>query len=226
LTIDGADYPPTVAGFRVKDAVLSGDHIYVAHITGQNPIYIRLGNKKNPFLRIFEGDVIQRPYEELTLAIAGSGQPDPYNTQAVVYCSRGPLVIRSRPRTYGAKRFPACKYLLCTTTPQPVTGAHPYDYTFGRNGGSILFKNTDLTNTLYISYDFRSGPGPVNPAGDWPLAPGESFSVLLDSPGEYRGYGFMGYTLAGTATLVTAWTALEVDTLSPDYIEPRGYTNP
>lgn len=203
-----------------------GDHLSIAMISGSAPLYVRLGKDSNPFIRVREGMVLTRPFRGVTVRIgnvlAATTGLSQIGASMVAYVSHGPL-INFPPKQYGIRRLPLTRDgLTADTTDQALstfiftggTAGHP---TLGRMGGTLIIKNTDLANTLYVCGAQRA-LGLSLPSGyeRFPVAPGESLALQLedmiaaDTRRSDRGV-LVIKTLAGTCTFALFGSSLEID---------------
>jgi hypothetical protein len=229
LMFNTGDFSFPLAGRTYSKSLdFSGDHCYVAELTGAEPIFLRFGRGKNPWIRIHEGMSFHHPYSYVTVAHTQSYAPgaDSRNdTQALLYLSKGPLVLSPPSRSYGLRRPVDFVRVPVTTVPDGVIdpSAPALRKTVGIGGGSALILNTDLTNTVWLGYAPLDGSSVPLAADRFPLEAGRSLSLPLDGPMGYQGFGLVAFTLSGTATLRVLVSGKERDSLNPVQTTPRGF---
>lgn len=200
-----------------------GDHLTIAHVTGSLPVYVRVGQDSNPFIRVREGMVVTRPFRGVTFRVGGKLANETghqlLGVRVLAYASHGPLLTLPA-KEYGFRRVPLTRYgLTATTTPAGLSGFlfGSSTATVGRVGGTLVIKNTDVSNTLYLQG--VSSSAAALPAGSlgFPLSAGETITLQLEEPpGEdvnavLDGGGLALMTLAGTCTFAVLASSCEID---------------
>lgn len=208
-----------------------GDHLSIAQVVGSLPVYVRLGQDSNPFIRVREGMVLTRPFRGVTFRIGGKAANEQGHQLAgarvLAYASHGPL-IQFPAKEYGFRRVPITRMgLSATTTPQGIEsfvfGASAP--TFGRMGGTLLLKNTDVAATLLVQG--VSGSAAALPAGGalgFPLLPGETLALQLEEPAgpdvmaALDGGGLYLAAAAGTCSFALLASSCEIDDSAGDQL--------
>lgn len=205
-----------------KSFFVTGDHVYVYRINGSGTWSIQLGSDKNPLIRLREGMVLRRKYTKVTVSLQdgridsgfyyaisqGNIQP----TRIELLLSTGPLILQSPdPRKgFGMKSLGLTDQVASTTRQffcygfDPTTGAWQGFDTLkpGFDGATLLIRNSDLVNTLFIGTSAMTQPPPSNIGTQtlWRLYPGESMTIELDGMiVDYQsGAGLTVFTQSGT----------------------------
>lgn len=207
-----------------------GDHLTIATVRGGAPVYVRVGPDPNPFIRVREGMVITRPFQGVTFRIgnlianeAGQGR---IAARVLAYVSHGPLV-KFPPKEYGFKRVPLTRYGLTATTGVQALEAFVFGGsapTLGLMGGTLIIKNTDNANTLYVVGQVSNMTALGSGSNGFPLYPGEALTLQLEQPlgGDATGLvdngGLSFKTLAGTCEFALLGSSLELDDAQGDQL--------
>ena len=191
----GLDRP----AFRTNN--ISGDHVYVDEIVGQDHVYLRFDNASCPPIRLKEGISYARKFDKLLIDFdRPSVQEDPnfprrnIATRVVLFATWGPFVQVSPAKEYGAEPGFASRFdNTASTTPQIVWQEalnemnvfdDPAFALFGRGGATLIVTNEDLANDLYLKYTQAGDLSPLAATGrrNWyRLPPGASIEMTLES---------------------------------------------
>ena len=181
-----------------------GDHFYCHEINGPGVVYLRFNAEDQPAVRLYEGLTIQRDFTKLIFRFEGA-QSNEFDglsmalprTEVLGFASFGPFIISRPPKEYGvnAGMLPGAN-CVATTTPRllwadilalAILGTTRLLATFGKMGASVLIKNDDLANTLYVAYGRVGTTGlpvaPISPAFTpwYPIESGQTLAMRVDS---------------------------------------------
>ena len=140
---------------------VSGDHVYIASMSGPGQIQFKLGRASNSWIDVDEGMTLIRAYEELWVRdardyqlSAGTGQ-----SECVFYTSRGQFL--DRPYKPGGLRsgFMTINTTVNTapTSLQNLLGPSVIPVTTEIINFVVYIQNVDLANKLTIDYSFDNG---------------------------------------------------------------------
>lgn len=170
-------WSPTQAAGAVKTFQLSGDTIYCERTTGAAACYIKLGSGSNPWIRLRAGRTYKRKFSSISLRMADSASFQVL-PEVVLYVSTGAFIEDTRPPKLGLDANTLSDSAqVATTVAQSFLGTFQtgFDtFTVGASGGVLFIKNIDAANDLFLVGASAAGTG-------FKLAPGETFSCLLDS---------------------------------------------
>lgn len=224
VTFDSRDMTLAGDGTRKTRTVQAkGDHLYIAEVSGYNPIYARVGPDTNPFVRLEAGMTIRRPFYRVTFGVGDVRNEALGNravfSRALCYASVGPL-IDPPPRSYGFSQ-PFFASGTATTTPIELftSGALVSgNMTVGKRGGCVTLLNMDLVNTLWLVYMGGLVATPMDPRniGAFPIVGGQAYSFPLDGSVSQRfaedsgGAYYIG-TESGSCDYAVIGSRLEMD---------------
>lgn len=196
---------------RLKEQriIAGGDHFYCARKRGDDGVAVRLGNRDLPSIPFDEGTVIQRNFQQFIVSFTqplsvGAGV-NRAPTQLVIYVSHGPLLVKNLPKEEGLTRNSfAYSGAIASTTPKELW-ADAFDFSpygaeaaklIGEGGCTVLVKNDDLSNTLYLAVTDTTVPAfsPAEPLNFWyPLEAGQTIHASLASPLKVERAGTLGF---------------------------------
>lgn len=196
-----------------------GDHLYVAEVNTDVPVYVKLGTGGNPFFRIKAGQVIHRKFTSIMVTHTPSSSDAllNINQDVLFYVSSGSMFEHVPEVRYGLTTANFAASGTATTTPTDflnLTGGGTIDPDFqtaawcsaGKAGGGLIIKNTDSANTLLVAQGF-------------PLAPGESLTFDLSTRFSSKG-SLRVFCAVGTCAFAFILWPFEFD--SYDVFSPLG----
>lgn len=135
----------------------TGDHLYVSEINGANSVWLKIGERANPWIRVVQGDTITRPFNRVTIRSKIEGEEVSGFQTVILYSSTGPLINR-QPLSYGLTRGFVTLSAALTTTPQRLglfLAANPFPardglMSLGKLGGSLHIANRDTIETAFF----------------------------------------------------------------------------
>lgn len=164
----------------------TGDHLYVARIRGPVQLYVRF-SRQGPAIPVREGMTLARTFSKLFVSSAEESVNDGQRTTALFYVSFGPLIVSRGDRRYGLSNGGSTQTGSINVGGSAgaqrildlISGAFGIS-TLGLYGGTLVIRNTDLANTLKVCSGENLATIPPNPAGGFPVLPGESLIWSLD----------------------------------------------
>jgi len=224
IILDSAKlFPGVTDTFFTTTIEESGDHLYVAEITGPDFWYARVGPHTNPWIRLKPGMVIQREFRSLAFGMSKTNVGTlAFNTTLILYSSRGTFIETYPMNRYGA-RWPTIFAQSVTNSPVPIGGVLANHFTVGKDGGFMMLFNNDLVNTIYITFDQLGAVGQT--VNGMPLLPGQTRVIPLDGPmglGQLatNGAAWQVTVPSGTAELRVILSSGERDLLDPNQNKP------
>lgn len=173
-----------------------GDHVHCADISGPDAILIRLGSFSNPTIRLKRGMTVRRKFSSLWITSVGLTAADStlarFRTDATLYVSTGPMFLDSGAPNPGRleRGFIGERNCVATTSSRLLMrdlwdrGHLQPDVpiSVGRELETLLVRNDDLANTLYILYTLE-GSAWGGSAGQtaFPILPGQTITLPLGS---------------------------------------------
>jgi hypothetical protein len=216
-----------------KQFSVRGDHVHVHLVRCGAPLYVRLGQDENPWIRVREGMVLTQPFEKFSVRIGNASYLAPDRSaifcQAVFLSSYGPLV-NYPPKTYGITRtFEAQRGLVAPSggwsslwevwaAASGDTNTHAP--TVGKFGGTVLIKNTGLTVPLLVRAGSAFAANTTVSANGWALEAGETLELQLEEPLVYSladpASGLLVRGDGGSATFQVLISSAEADDVTAD----------
>jgi hypothetical protein len=216
----------------IKQYVVSGDHLYIAEVNTGAPIYVRLGQISNPWIRIRRGMTLRRTFDTVTFGMWDTTVrilPSQFQ-DVIAYASVGPLFEEEGEFDEGV-RAPLSAAGSATAVLQRLfdplyTGAPtPGLFTLGKTGGYFQVFNTDVANTcrIYSPDTFALGSAGI------PLLPGQALTVpfsqrIMDAVNTLGLVANRWYidTPGGTCAYVVFVSNCEMDILDAQGTRPGG----
>lgn len=213
----------------LKSYEVSGDHLYVAEINTPAAVYVKLGQRTNPWIRVQRGMTLHRKFDRVSIWAV-----DPFlvtevsltKSDAIFYASQGKLVVDEGSFDQGTVT-PVVGNGTATAVnsrlfdPIYNGGSGPIPFTVGKSGGYIQVINTDVANTLLIT-----PPNPVGGNTSIPLLAGQSIifplkgrvvdALDLASP------RWIVNTPGGPCTFCVVLSSAEMDLFDSDSQRPGG----
>lgn len=170
---------------------IPGDHLYISQINGTTEWGVKFGSAASSMIRLREGMVLHRNFTRLifyTLNPPGNmilpvGTLQTSSLEAFV--STGPLIVHPgrKPKGYGPGAFGRINCIANTVRRGVIADYYNVsgvELMFpGRDGATLLLRNSDLSNTLILSQMFEAfSPGQATDI--WQLYPGEALVLELD----------------------------------------------
>jgi len=133
----------------------SGDHLFVAEHNAGDAVWIKLSSRRNPWIRVEQGDTITRAFSRFWVRGKIEGDEVSNFHQTVFYVSHGPLLDRPA-QSFGLTRgFITFQFTIAGAArlkallPAGFVGTQ----SVGRLGGQLILSNMDAANFLGISYN-------------------------------------------------------------------------
>lgn len=111
----GASYP------YERRYEVHGDHLYVAELNTGTPVWVKLGSRRNPWIRVRVGDTLKRDFTTLWIRAKFDAEEENRFGTCLFYASKGPLLVRPRPGLYGLNRGFLTFGATLTTTQRSFT---------------------------------------------------------------------------------------------------------
>ena len=199
-----AEGPDVLFGiFNKVDQVfgIGGGHPYVDEIVGSMPASVRLNGRDGPPIPLQEGLCIERAFDRFIVsfdyALFQDDRRVPLRTPATrvtLYATHGPFVLQKPPKPYGVHPgFSARFDCDATTTPKlfyadmlsefSAFNPNPEEL-FGQGGCTVVLKNDDAGNELYLKYTDAGDLAPARAATQrnwYALGAGQSVSLVFES---------------------------------------------
>jgi hypothetical protein len=211
---------------QLFDAV--GDWLMLDELVGSEALYVRVGDTGNPWLRMEEGDILTRSFDEIwvtTGAAPDSSIEDLARcvTEATFLHSHGALKKKGD-KSYAFRRgFKAYRGTASTTEQslfKPLADQCPtVNLVFGKRGGTVAIKNVDFSNTLLVRY---GAPGSLGNEDYWPMSPGESLAVGVGSRIHSVADSILVATAAGECEYAFLTSAFDIDRADLDQTSLSG----
>ena len=228
------------AGLEEKFYEISGTHVYVAELNASSAFYLRLGTRRNPWVRIRAGDLYMRNFRFVSIKTATvnvAGLPPSPNVdrtnlnEVILYVSDGPFLTRA-PISHGIGRgfFTANGTTLANPGIDTLSNNLGMSLiTFGKSGGTMLIRNTAAAGgvNLLLAYGNPLSPPPISqfyvipPQAEERLdldsqvnAVPEAEDILLASSGAAGTYSVLAYPFERDVT-IPAVSASQSFALSP-----------
>lgn len=209
-----------------KSQDADGDTLTIMSLQGGLPLYVRLGQDGNPFMRVRERAIYTRPFRRVTWRV-GNTYDETANAsrgyaKVIAMVSHGPLV-QFPPKEYGIRRMPLMIYGLTATTAntdlssllRKASGVG--NSTLGKGGGTLMIYNTDAANDLYVvPIGSFAGVLAAGTRGFGPIRPGASLPLQLEDcifsdAAQLDAGGLVIKTLSGTCTYALIGSSVEMD---------------
>jgi hypothetical protein len=166
-----------------KEYNATGDHLYVAQIDLGNAVWVKVGNRRNPWIEVMQGDTITRPFTRFWVRCKIEGEEEGSFGSCLFYVSSGRLLDRA-PKTYGLRRAPGIiNATLSAVSASTLSGLLATQYparqglqSVGRFGGPLYVANMDVTNRIFMGSILNG----IQSAG-YPIMPQTSVRFDLDS---------------------------------------------
>jgi len=134
---------------------VSGDTIFVAEINASHPIFIRIGTRRNPWVRLRVGDLYKRDFRRITIKNGQASLLQDTSTlqNVTLYVSRGDFIFRQS-ITPGISRGFVARAGQAPTAYQPLDANMGLAVsTFGKSGNCwLVLRNLDAANYLGLQY--------------------------------------------------------------------------
>jgi len=249
IELEGPD-PPAIGqnAAAITEYNIGGDHLYCDRIDGSSPAYVRLNGKQGVPIRLQEGLVVRRLFEKFAVSFDWPQFQDDRRvpgrfprTKVLLFATYGPFIIEKPMARYGARPGFLTRFsCLATTTPRVVWVDAMEEFSlfntdptelFGLDGASLVVKNTDLANTLFLKYTEPTtdiAPAEVPGSENWfPIEPGQSLEMTLDSimRRQVTGLGAAGVFTSNICVATRSGTCSYAFILSrtPTFGPPQGY---
>jgi len=219
-----------------KTFQVRGDHLHIHQVRGGVPLYVRIGQDENPWIRVREGMILTQPFEKFTVRIGNAPYLTPDRSaaycQAVFLSSYGPLVTYP-PKGYGVTRsWEAQRDLVATNGgwqdvwqlwAAAITEDGNRAPTVGRFGGTVMIKNTGLAASLLVRNGRAFSPNGTVTADGWALEPGETLELQLEESIMHTNAdpagGLKVQGLGGSATFQVLISSAEADDVTLDQLD-------
>jgi hypothetical protein len=184
FTFDSRPVQGVTSGKYEKVFDVVGDHLHVAKIRGSRQLYVRLNARSNPAIALHEGMTLRRSFSRIWVSLSsGFDLIGELRTRATFYASFGPLVVEVGQRKYGLRLSNRSDVRVIDTAGFRV-GAFLSQASIpgsaGQFGGTVMIRNEDLGNTVYLSSGTTTNPLFTAGATGFPIYPGECFTLQLD----------------------------------------------
>lgn len=168
---------------------VSGDHLYVAELNSIPNLYVRVGAKTNPWVRLRRGLTIRRTFTQLTFkitdagTISGTGALAGVIGDALLYASHGPMFVDSPPQDLGLESgFIGFADGVAPTggvslfTGSPTFSGYTQAAVIAKAGGTLILSNLDPGADLLV-FSGRQAPGGAQ--SGWPLRAGRDLIIPI-----------------------------------------------
>jgi hypothetical protein len=143
----------------LKTYQVSGDHLYVAEVNTPAAVYVKLGQRSNPWIRVQRGMVLTRKFDSVSIWAVDPFLITPVSlakTDALFYASQGELVADEGSFDQGTVtpsvgNGTAQATLSRLLDPIYAGASGPIPLTVGKSGGYLQIINTDVANTLLVT---------------------------------------------------------------------------
>lgn len=206
---------------------VTGDHVTIAEVTGRKAIYLRVGARSNPWIRMVEGMEIFRYFRSLTFGVTGNVPSVPsFSARALCYASHGPLLLNPGRKEYGLNQPVFFRGTANTVwTKLWPSGLFPISTdreTLGKRGGSVTLFNLSLLSKLYFSWASQDAGTAFSADLGMPIHPQQHAVLPFDSPMEGKFESLVVAVPVGTVDYMAMKSSLDSDQFDYEQLSPGG----
>lgn len=197
------------------DAV--GDTLLLDELVGSEALYVRVGDYGNPWVRMEEGDTLERRFDKVFVTTGAAGDSAiPGIGRAIVEAtflfSWGPFKRKANKEhgfRRGFKTFRGTATTVESSLFAPIVSLAPgAPIVIGKRGGTLVVKNRDLANTLLLRHGV---PGVIGSDDYFELLPGQCWTIPLAGRIHTPSDTLVVACAAGTCDYGFACSAFDVD---------------